>query len=94
MPNGNPAEPYDASIAFNGAILLPSITAPDEFHTLQINENKKIHFYSAVPLYEEEMNFKLNSGTDALLDKFSKFNITDAIDLKRRNVMKKRFGIF
>jgi hypothetical protein len=94
MPNGNPPEPYATNTAFNGAILLPSITVPDEFHTLQINEDKNIHFYSIIPLYGEEMDFKLSSGTNALLDKFSKFNITDVIELKRRNVIKKRYGIF
>ncbi len=94
VPNGNPAERYAPSTAMCGTIVLPPVTVPDEFRRLKINEEKEITFYSAVPLYEEEMQFKLNKGTDELLDRFDQAGINDLVDPKRRNVAKKRFGLF
>lgn len=92
IPNGDPAEPYAANTKLCGAIVLPSITVPGEFHTLRIDDQKEITFYSVVPLYAEEMNLKLRSGTDELLERFSKKDITDIISVTRPNVAKKLFG--
>lgn len=93
IPNGDPPEPYAKNTRLCGSIVLPSITVSDNFHTLFIDDRKTITFYSVVPLYEEEMNFKLRSGTDALLDKLSKRNVTDIIDPSRVNVSKKWLGL-
>lgn len=94
VPNGDPPEPYASRTGLCGAIVLPPVTVPEGFHRLRINEEKEITFYAAVPLYAEEMNFKLRSGTDKLLDKFDRADVSDIIDPVRRNVARKRFGIF
>jgi len=44
--------------------------------------------------YEEEMNLKLRSGTDELLNRLDKVGINDIIDPARRNAARKRFGLF
>jgi hypothetical protein len=93
MPNGDPAEPYADNTQLNGIMLLSSVYTPEAFDTLTISPEKIITFLSPVLLYPEEMDLKLVQGTDALLDHFSKFGITDCLDLNRRNVAKKRFGI-
>lgn len=94
MPNGDPAEPYAANTGLCGAILLPAVTAPEEFAALDIDSEKRIHFLAVVPLYREEMELKLRKGSDALLEKFGAHDISDAIDPARKNVAKKRFGLF
>ncbi|MCP3866914.1 MAG: suppressor of fused domain protein [Gammaproteobacteria bacterium] len=94
LPNGDPAEPYADNIAFNGVIILPSVNVPQEFSALRIHEQKIIEFFSIVPLYEEEMNLKLAKGSEVLLDRFDRYEIDDVIDVDRRNVGKKRFGLF
>jgi hypothetical protein len=94
VPNGNPAEPYASSTQLCGAIILPSVTVPDDFHRLRIDESKEIAFFSVVPLYDEEMNLKLRAGSDELLDRFDRMHVNDIVDPMRRNVAKKRFGIF
>ncbi|MFC4310110.1 suppressor of fused domain protein [Steroidobacter flavus] len=94
VPNGDPAEPYASSTRLCGAMILLSMTVPDDFHRLRIDANKEITFFSVVPLYDEEMNLKLRAGSDELLDKFDRMRVTDVVDLSRRNVAKKRFGIF
>lgn len=94
IPNGDPAEPYAPNTSLCGAIILPSVTVPDEFHRLRIGDQKEITFYSVVPLYEEEMQLKLRSGSDKLLDRFDQAGLNDIVDPTRRNVAKKRFGLF
>lgn len=94
VPNGDSAQPYASNTGLCGAIVLPSITAPGEFHQLRINGGKEIVFYSVVPLYEEEMELKLNKGSDKLLDLFDRAGINDIVSPTRRNVAKKRFGLF
>lgn len=94
VPNGDPAEPYASNTKLCGALLLPSATVPDDFLRLRIDDNKEIMFLAVLPLYEEEMNLKLRSGPGELVDRFDKFGVNDIVDVARRNVARKRFGIF
>jgi suppressor of fused protein SUFU len=94
VPNGDPPEPYAASTKLCGAIILPSVTVPDEFHTLRIDEAKEITFFSIVPLYADELAFNLREGANELLDKIDSAKLSDVIDPLRRSVLEERFGIF
>lgn len=94
IPNGDPAEPYAGNTRLCCSILLPSITVPEEFNTLEIHPDKVIHFLAVVPLYQEEMALKLRNGANKLLDKLGAADVSDIVDLTRGNVARKRFGIF
>ncbi|MDN3641040.1 suppressor of fused domain protein [Simiduia curdlanivorans] len=94
IPNGNPAEPFADNTKLSGSIILPSVYVPEEFTSLRINESKVIEFFSLVPLYDEEMELKLSKGSDLLLDKFDQHRINDLIRVDRKNVAKKRYGLF
>ena len=61
-------------------------------HTIPNGDSAEV--YAFVPLNREEMDLKLHKGSDVLLDKFDAHHINDVIDPKRRNVARKRFGIF
>ncbi len=94
IPNGDPAEPFADNTKLSGLIILSSAHVQEEFDCLEINKNKTIEFLSIIPLYNEEMDLKLNKGTDLLLDKFDSHGINDIVVIDRDNVAKKRFGIF
>jgi hypothetical protein len=94
IPNGDPATPYDASVPFAGAIVLPSMTAPKAFETLDIDAGKRIVFRAVWPLFQGEMDLKLKQGTDALLDCFEKHQVSDAVDPARKDATRKRFGFW
>lgn len=94
LPNGDPPKEFAENTLLSGVIILPSVNVPENFNSLTINEHKTIEFFSVVPLYAEEMNLKLNEGSDALLEKFDRFGISDIIITNRKNVAKKKFGIF
>ena len=94
VPNGDPPEPYADGVGFSGAIVLPSVSVPKDFHVLHIPGKKDISFYAVVPLFETEMNFKLRHGTDALLERLGKKDVSDVVDLSRSDVTKKFLGLW
>ncbi len=87
VPHGNPAEPYASSITFNCALLHYPLPFPVEFFALPINNHKTIQFFSIIPLYPEEVDFKLDNGFDDLTTLFEKYNVTSLIDIHRPNVL-------
>jgi hypothetical protein len=91
IPNGNPATPFDSSTQFCGAIIIPSVSVPSDFHQLVINKTKTIQFFSVVPLYEIEMEYKLKKGTDQLLDLFDEYKINDIVNINRNPVVSKKW---
>lgn len=86
IPNGDPAIPFSNDTMLCGTIILPSCYMPMEFRELSVNENKTIHFFSVVPLYQEEMALKMEHGTDALLTLFNQNDINDLLVVDRVNV--------
>ena len=54
---------------------------------LEINENRVVDFYVIVPLYQNEMDFKLKNGTDALVDLLIDQHVTDVVNLNRPSVI-------
>lgn len=90
IPNGDPPRPYANGTKLCGAIILPPVTAPSAFHSLVIDGDKTIEFFSVVPLYEEEMNLKLRSGSEVLLKKLVDGKVFDIINPSRANVAKKK----
>jgi len=93
LPNGEEAEPFADNTKLGCILLLPSLSLGTDFFKLDAGDGKTIRFYCLYPLYKEEMELKLNKGTDALLDKFEKYKISDVIDVSRRNTCVKK-GLF
>lgn len=93
VPNGDPAAPYSQDTELCCALLLPTIQLGEDFHQLTA-DGRDIYFYNVFPLYVEEMQFKLNRGLDALFDRMDKGGLSDILDLRRRNVCRKRFWLF
>jgi hypothetical protein len=46
-----------------------------------------VFFWAAVPLYPQELQFKLENGMDALLDLFDTHRVTERIDVGRPSVV-------
>ena len=53
-----------------------------------------INFYGVVPLYEDEMDFKLEKGTEALFDLFDEHEVTELVAPDRPSVVPHRRGLF
>lgn len=50
----------------------------------QLPNGEEVNFYQMIPLYEEEMNFKLEHGAEVLLDRMDEVGVV--VDINRKNV--------
>lgn len=85
VDNGNPAEAFDSSTKQMCAILAPPILLPEDFWELETQSGRVVSFFSVIPIYREELKFKMNKGADALFDRFDKYGVTELIDPRRVN---------
>ena len=94
VPNGDPPRPLAARTALSGVIIAPSLLVPVAFYELNVAD-ERVAFYSAIPLYPEELELRRREGMEVLLERLLHRDINDVVELKRRNVArKKRFGLF
>jgi hypothetical protein len=94
VPNGDPPEPFAEDTQLCCMMLAPPLLFGEKFHELKVNDEKTIRFWSVIPLYLEEMELKMKKGSEAVFERFDKFNIDEVIDPVRKNVAKKKFGFF
>lgn len=86
VPNGDPPEPFAPGTDLSGVMLIYPVLEPEEFTPLEINPEKKIHFWALLPIYSEEMRYKLDHGGDALLDHLAAEHVSPVVNPTRRNV--------
>lgn len=79
-------EPYAENTNYTGVVILPSVTFGEEFTSVQVGENL-INIYSVFPLYADEMNYKIENGYNALLDKLIEKNAQEIFDYNRANLL-------
>ena len=72
---------------FNSTIIFPSIKLPESFTEIRNNDDL-IKIHSAIPLYQEELKFKLDNGSNSLIDKFNELDIQEIVDINRINTCK------
>jgi len=87
IPNGAPAKPI-ANTTFTGVMLTPAYALPTEFFHLTTKSGDQIRFYALIPLYQEEMDFKLDAGAEKLEDLLEKHHVDFVIDSHRHSVIK------
>jgi hypothetical protein len=94
IPNGDPPRPFASNTKLTGIILAPPLLSPKEFFTLEINENKTVHFFNILPLHTDEMNTKLKKGSDDLFENLDKQGVNELLDINRPSVYKKSWWPF
>jgi Suppressor of fused protein (SUFU). len=92
--NGDPPQPLAPHTALCGVIIAPSLLVPVPFYELSV-DGERVAFYSVVPLYQEELELHTREGMAVLLERLLHNDINDVVNLKRKNVAKKKlFGLF
>lgn len=84
MPNGNPPQPFADNTDLCGVILLPPVLVDSDFAKFKISDKKIINFFGVIPLYKEELDYKLEYGYDMFIDKYVKFDMDELIKLDRK----------
>lgn len=64
-------------------ILCDPCAIPKEASVCPLPDGNEINFYQLIPLYEEELHYKLEQGAEALFDRFSQ--VDHVVDLHRAN---------
>jgi len=75
---------YDESVGFCGCLL----SIPEELNQvpiINIAEEKPLIFYELIPLYHEEIDYKIKHGVDNLLDKMGEFDLV--VDINRKSAL-------
>ena len=85
IPNGDPPEPIGPGTKLCCMLVREPLTTPDSFRTLKLKK-KTIHFYALVPLYQDEMEYKLAYGYEALAKLLDEHHVTELLDPKRPSV--------
>ena len=94
ITNGDPPKPFSSGTDLCCWILSVPLLFGKQFHKLIVNDEKTINFYCLLPIYREEMEFKQRKGAQPLLIKLLKNGMNEVVDVGRKNVCKKLFGIF
>jgi hypothetical protein len=72
VPNGDPPEPLTENCHFAGFMVVPQLVAAEEADVLEDGE-KQVSFYQLIPLFADELEYKLQEGSDALLELLNEF---------------------
>jgi hypothetical protein len=89
IPNGDPPTRI-ADTKFVGAMISGVYPFPEGFDRLRLQSGEVLNFYLLVPLYAEEMDVKLEKGSDEIFERFNGQKIDLVLDTKRPNVALKR----
>jgi hypothetical protein len=75
IPNEDPPVPFTERTPFVGVLVLPAAALLEELPPATVGE-KTVELLTIVPLRAEEMDFKLEHGTEALLERFDELGLT------------------
>ncbi len=79
-------ETYADNTGLCGFMLISPGAFGEEAFVCQLPNGEEVNFYQLLPIYKEEMDFKLENGADALLDKLPEECI-DVVDPERENIL-------
>ncbi len=72
VPNGGSFSEMDR---FTALMLLTPALAEGGADVCKLDNGEEVNFYNLIPLYEEEINYKLEHGSEALIEMFKKKGI-------------------
>lgn len=78
-------EPYAENTGFNGVVLFDSPLIDDEA-VCELPNGERVTFYQVIPLYEDEMDYKIRNDGDALLDLLlEEDSFSPVVNINRKN---------
>lgn len=81
VPNGGP---FAENTYLSGVMLVSPGGFGEAASVCPLPDGDEINFYQVIPLYEQEMDFKIQNGAEALLDRMQNIQI-GVVDLNRPN---------
>lgn len=77
VPNGDPPEPFAPGTQLCCMMAVPPLIGDDDFALIERGKDGEdtIGLLMLMPLYKDEMEYKLDKGAEELLEKFEKLNL-------------------
>jgi len=93
IPAGNPPAPLSATMKQNHFFFSAPVFLQHSLKPLKISE-KEVHFLAIIPIFEDEMDFKLGKGTFKFQRKLAQQNITELLDDYRMTALRNKWRFF
>lgn len=93
FPNGNPSEAISQTMQQKYFLLNTPTYFSEELQPIDI-AGKTIEFLAIVPIFEDELDYKMGKGTYKLQKKFFDKNITELLDDYRMSTLKNKWRVF
>lgn len=77
--------PYAENTEFTNSILLSPQGVGKGAQVCVLPDGDDVNFYQLIPLYENELSYKINHGAEELLDKMEEAHIQHIVDITRKN---------
>ncbi len=83
ISNGEPPSPFAANTQHSCMLLIADFA---NWSPVEISRDKRVHFYTLVPLYAEERDYGSQHGVLELLRRFDQHDVASIVDVSRVNV--------
>jgi hypothetical protein len=95
IPNGDPAKPLAPGVPQTGWLVHYAYDLEDDA-IVKVRPDKHVALLRIMPLYPDEMDFKLREGLDALFKRFDAAKVSWTVDVARPSALgrKKFLGLF
>jgi Suppressor of fused protein (SUFU) len=82
-----PPEPFDPNTEFCAFAIAVPLRWPKEKWKMVAHDRRSISFLTVIPLYRDELQFKLDNGTDRLLDLFDEARVNELFNPTRPSLI-------
>lgn len=86
FPNSDPPQPYVPGLDFCAALIAPPLTVFSEVRRLTRPSGETMALWGVVPIFERELELKLEQGVDALFARFDAAGVNELLDVRRASV--------
>ena len=83
VSNGDPPQPFHETAPYCGGILSFPPLCRDEARSIHVREGKEVFFFAFLPLFERELRFAWEKGSEALFDELDRIGLTELIQTGR-----------
>ncbi|MFC2301945.1 MAG: suppressor of fused domain protein [Selenomonas artemidis] len=79
--------PYAKNTALSAALIVSGQVKKGGSNVCVLPDGDEVNFYQIIPLYKDELKYKLEHDADALLDRFAERHVRFVIDPQRRSAL-------
>ena len=84
VSNGDLPQPYHETVPYCGGILSIPVLSPKEAWSIHVREGKEVFFFSFLPLFEAELKFAWEKGSEALFEELDRIELSELIQTGRK----------